>query len=150
MAKYLDSNGLTTLWSKIKSYVNDHSGGTAPSDLADYIVERGTSGIWTYEKWNSGVAKCWGSQSFTTAKANTAWGNVYYATLTSTIIFPSGLFTAAPKLQLSIDSAGGRFWVTSANDTTATNVGTIYNIAPQQYTGNSSAILYLEAKGTWK
>ena len=26
----------------------------------DYIVEQSTSGIWTYRKWNSGVAECWG------------------------------------------------------------------------------------------
>ena len=26
----------------------------------DYIVEQGTSGIWTYRKWNSGIAECWG------------------------------------------------------------------------------------------
>lgn len=25
----------------------------------DYIVEQGTSGIWTYRKWNSGIAECW-------------------------------------------------------------------------------------------
>ena len=27
----------------------------------DYIVEQGTSGRWTYEKWNSGKAACWGT-----------------------------------------------------------------------------------------
>lgn len=26
----------------------------------DYIVETGTNGIWTYEKWSSGKVKCWG------------------------------------------------------------------------------------------
>ena len=26
---------------------------------ADYIVSHGTSGIWTYRKWASGVAECW-------------------------------------------------------------------------------------------
>ena len=26
---------------------------------ADYIVSQGTSGIWTYRKWASGVAECW-------------------------------------------------------------------------------------------
>lgn len=26
---------------------------------ADYIVEQGVSGIWTYRKWASGVAECW-------------------------------------------------------------------------------------------
>jgi hypothetical protein len=31
----------------------------------DYIVEQGVSGIWTYRKWNSGIAECWGKQSAT-------------------------------------------------------------------------------------
>ena len=26
---------------------------------ADFVVEQGTSGIWTYRKWNSGVVDCW-------------------------------------------------------------------------------------------
>lgn len=32
---------------------------------ADYIVQRGTSGIWTYRKWNSGDAECWGTVTST-------------------------------------------------------------------------------------
>ena len=36
---------------------------TIPEPAADYIVEQGTSGIWTYRKWNSGVAECWGRTS---------------------------------------------------------------------------------------
>lgn len=32
---------------------------------ADYIVEEGTSGIWTYRKWNSGMAELWASPSQT-------------------------------------------------------------------------------------
>jgi len=28
--------------------------------IADYTVEVGQSGIWTYEKKASGIAKCWG------------------------------------------------------------------------------------------
>ena len=31
----------------------------------DYIVEQGTSGIWTYRKWKSGIAECWGNQDQT-------------------------------------------------------------------------------------
>ena len=31
----------------------------------DYVVEQGTSGIWTYRKWNSGNAECWGNVSIT-------------------------------------------------------------------------------------
>lgn len=29
----------------------------------DYIVEQGTKDIWTYRKWASGVAECWGRKS---------------------------------------------------------------------------------------
>ena len=29
----------------------------------DFIVEQGSSGIWTYRKWNSGIAECWGNSS---------------------------------------------------------------------------------------
>ena len=32
---------------------------------ADYIVSQGTSGIWTFRKWASGVAECWGAVSGT-------------------------------------------------------------------------------------
>lgn len=27
--------------------------------IKDYVVQQGTSGIWTYRKWNSGTAECW-------------------------------------------------------------------------------------------
>lgn len=27
---------------------------------SDYVVDYGTSGIWTYRKWDSGIAECWG------------------------------------------------------------------------------------------
>ena len=34
--------------------------------IGDYIVEQGTSGIWTYRKWNSGLGEYWGKeQGFT-------------------------------------------------------------------------------------
>ena len=31
------------------------------ADMADYIVERGTEGIWYWEKWASGKAVCYGT-----------------------------------------------------------------------------------------
>lgn len=43
----------------------------------DYIVEQGTDGIWTYQKWNSGIAECWGTASFIINSFNSA-GGIYY------------------------------------------------------------------------
>lgn len=41
--------------------------------LADFIVEQGTSGIWTYRKWSSGIAECWGD--YTAASVNISKNN---------------------------------------------------------------------------
>lgn len=41
---------------------------------SDYIVEQGTSGIWTYEKWNSGKAKCRGSTTYVADNFGAAFG----------------------------------------------------------------------------
>lgn len=33
--------------------------------FADFVIEQGTSGIWTYRKWNSGIAECWAYSQIT-------------------------------------------------------------------------------------
>ena len=44
----------------IKTKLNAHDKALS----VDYIVEQGTSGIWTYRKWNSGIAECWGKKTY--------------------------------------------------------------------------------------
>ena len=34
-------------------------GGAGTAPVADYVIEQGTSGVWFYRKWNSGLAECW-------------------------------------------------------------------------------------------
>lgn len=48
----------------------------------DYIVEQGTSDIWTWEKWNSGTIKMW-------CKTNTTNTNEYIAT--ASLSYPTGI-----------------------------------------------------------
>lgn len=43
----------------------------------DYIIEEGVSGIWTYEKWASGKAVCWGVRSVSVT-INNLWQNGVY------------------------------------------------------------------------
>lgn len=117
------------------------SGGT------DYIVEEGIEGIWSYRVWNSGFAEAWGTQTFTTMTASQSWGSLYYDVLASVLTFPNGLFSSAPDIQLTLNGQGGNFWVTISNDTSATNVGTIYAIAPTQITTNKAGVLHIYASG---
>ena len=43
------------------------------SVVGDYVTSVGTSGIWTYRKWNSGAAECWGV--YTASGVNIAKNN---------------------------------------------------------------------------
>ena len=67
--------------------------------IADYIVERGTSGIWTYRKLASGDAECWGTTS-KVANINIAQGNIY-TSQELTEAFPSTLFTDIKAVEVS-------------------------------------------------
>lgn len=96
---------------------------------ADYIVEQGTSGIWTYRKWNSGIAEC--------------WGRITISGLTATTNLPFTFANTSYETQVTLIN----------NSNTATNVTAIIsnvnsvtigvNIAP-----SGGARLYIIGK--WK
>ena len=57
----------------------------------DYVLEQGTSGIWTYRKWASGVAECWAKITQTVTPGG-AWAGTlnltpYVITVTTPIEF---------------------------------------------------------------
>lgn len=124
-------------------------GATPPSDRADYVVEQGTSGIWTYRKWNSGIAECWGTDTRSNVASTTAWGNLYYGTLVASS-WPSSIFTAAPSM-CSIHGRvnGGNGWITQTTNMSSSSVGTCYVITPTSTT-LSSVNLNIYAIGSWK
>ena len=67
----------------------------------DYIVEQGTSGIWTYRKWNSGIAECWGRKTWSSSVAiTTSWGGIYESVPQAGIEYPSNLFIESPVLTM--------------------------------------------------
>ena len=47
-----------------------------PVKVADFVIAQGTSGIWAYRKWNSGIAEAWGISTGTTDA-----GGIYHASL---------------------------------------------------------------------
>lgn len=76
----------------------------------DYVVEQGTSGIWTYRKWNSGVAECWGIHTMTSAATKT-WGTLYYSdTLTPRLNYPF-TFTSRPQENVFLRGSSVAGWV---------------------------------------
>ena len=120
-------------------------------NTSDYIVEKGTSGIWTYEKYNSGFARCYGAQS-DTVSCTTAWGAVYINSGFNTYSnLPSGLFVGVSGESLTIDSVNAS--VTTVSMSTF-NLTTEHTSAVQFIRGTSAAnipvTLYWEVRGRWK
>jgi hypothetical protein len=56
--------------------------------INDFVVEQGTSGIWTYRKWASGVAECWGIRTVNEAKIDQAWESLYYGACPAPLSYP--------------------------------------------------------------
>ncbi len=109
---------------------------------ADYVVEEGTSGIWTYRKWNSGVAECWGlkTESVTCAVISSPW----IRGAMSATNFPSGLFIDKPVILVSGYAAS---WMV-AGTTTETSIAYIY--VYDVSAGTTTRYANLHAIGRWK
>lgn len=67
--------------------------------IADYVVEQGTSGIWTYRKWNSGVAECWGVETSSSSSTTSTEGGLFFRIVYST--FPTSFFIAVPVVEVT-------------------------------------------------
>ena len=118
---------------------------TATCGLADFIVEQGTSGIWTYRKWNSGIAECWGTYTDNRSSTQfTSTGNIFYRTVTN-LGFPTSLFNSAPTVNLTSNFANVgaiSLWDVTASSISFSEVSAV----------NTARIVYvqIDAKGTWK
>ena len=101
------------------------------SPLADFVIQQGTSGAWTYRKWKSGIAECWCQYSFTTA-ISTAWGVLYES---GAIALPNFPFTFAeiPHVHISTENSNYAMFVergSSSSWSTTTNPGKIFAVRP--------------------
>ena len=80
------------------------------NNTKDYVVAQGTSGIWTYRKWNSGLAECWGVYTMNSA-ATKAWGTLYYSdTLAPRINYPF-TFTSRPQESVFLHGSSVAGWI---------------------------------------
>lgn len=117
---------------------------------ADYVVEQGTetvSGtVWTYRKWNSGIAECWANASFYVSYS--AWGYVYssgYGQWT----YPTGLFIAEPTCIIAPVTGNGDAWLYGAGGASNTKTTKVaYCRATSASAGTGYVRIY--SIGKWK
>jgi len=79
---------------------NGSSGGGSGGGV-DYVIEQGSSGIWSYRKWWSGIAECWSYyQPTKTGRSTTMLGLSGYVYETGSISLPF-TFATAPTVTFS-------------------------------------------------
>ena len=107
---------------------------------SDFVVETGTSGIWTYRKWYSGLAECWGKKTGTITNIAKAWGNLYVGeTYIDRVQYPF-TFMAAPNEQAKVytqASAVILFAESAGSGVNTTTHTAMYNIARGNAVSNS-------------
>ena len=106
----------------------------------DYIVEEGTSSIWTYRKWNSGIAECWGTYS-KSINANTT-------DLANYINYPF-TFTSTPCIAIGL-MAGGADLYKAHIELSSTNATQVRLVMMNAYSSAVTMKVNIYAIGRWK
>lgn len=110
----------------------------------DYIVAQGTSGIWFYRKWNSGLAEFWGGKEIKGIGSVTA----------PAVDFPFPLTSLLYKGASAIYSSGQKgVYVLSGTGASIGLVNTGVYVIKQDITDNNTttvAFIQYNVKGLWK
>lgn len=115
--------------------------------LADFIVEQGISGNWTYRKWNSGIAECWAETDCMISWEGSS--PVYYSSTKPQPIFPDRLFVSVPVVSVSAPNTNSAYVVpciiSVSKDSLSLAFGRFYG-----GTNDVSANIKMYAIGKWK
>lgn len=115
------------------------------NNTADYVIEQGTQGDWTYRKWNSGFAECWRNVSVTPSTVNGT--NNLTLTLPFTFANTSYNVTITPaKASMYVDR-----WGDSATDGAITHTTTNFTMAYNYAYSTAYAVSFnVVVNGKWK
>lgn len=135
-----DSNGW--LYKRTPAELKSDMGVVTP---ADYVVERGTSSGWNYEKWNSGVVKAWRETTSSNLGAAQDGGvNGWYYRIYS-MALPSGMFKTITSAMCNCRWGTGISFA-SARNVTTTSFEAVY-LSNQN---GGAGTFWHEVIGTWK
>lgn len=114
--------------------------------IADYPVEVGRSGIWTYRKWASGIAECWGHTATESIAFSNSSGYGYWIERTQSL--PAGLFTSIDKGDADRFGQGSTLITAAVNTIVDNNTFRYYVWAT--LSGTVPCAISFDFKGRWK
>ena len=116
--------------------------------VADFIIEQGTSGIWTYEKWASGKMVCWGKEAYTVSFPNT-WGGLYETNKIEGETYPIE-FAEKPVSIITVQDGCACWLVPDASQGTATKTCDFYLERASATTSSVGVGISFYIIGKWK
>ena len=114
--------------------------------INDFVIEQKTEGIWTYEKWASGKAVCWGRKEYIT-EITATWG-AWYVSTTFSENYPFE-FVEAPSCHFCVDGGTACTIINdSGTSSTKSHTGNLFLARPT----SSSAMVFVAfyVIGRWK
>ena len=116
----------------------------------DYVVSSGIDGIWTYQKWKSGIAKCWGTVVLTTNIQNAFEGiELFHDSKMKSVKYPL-TFTDVPSETATLQSPGAIAWLASKSKNTTSTSGVYIIISPDKQSTNAIYNISLQVEGSWR
>ena len=123
---------------------------TAPE--TDYVVSSGINGSWSYQKWNSGIAKCWGTFELETLIQLAIGNDLLYQSNNELkqIDYPFA-FKEKPSESATVQSAGSLVWLASAKNLNTTKKSASYSlISPDKVINTATYTVTVKVEGLWK
>ena len=134
-----------------KKYVDDTIAYAMNETQADYVVEQGASGIWTYRKWASGKAECWGRKHITTSMSQVTNNTFYYLNTSFPETDYPFVFTAAPSELVTYHAPSSHMgWVYSQWENTNSHSGQYCAMRWNSVTSEADVYLDYYVVGMWK
>lgn len=115
--------------------------------MKDYVVEEGTSGIWQYRKWNSGLMEAWIIEDLESSTTPEALIGGMYGSVN--VAIPQGFISAPRGVSSARLGTGAGFTFTIPQDTQQIIVGILGNqgISGEQIDATIHSIILT---GKWK
>lgn len=118
------------------------------SQLVDFVVQAGANGIWTWRKWASGIAECWGTIAPAAHNITTTWGSLFIKdNAIARTSYPFN-FTDVPVVSMTLYNTTGNCWYYTG--TQGTNALTPAFGLARGTSGSVTTGAQITAIGRWK
>lgn len=117
---------------------------------ADTVIDLGSSGDWTYQKWESGIARCWCVKEVSVENM-TLLGATGFCQSNNIAIGDYPIeFKNPPSETASVQSTNGLVWLVSKNKNTKSASGEYVIISTTAQVLPAKYLISIQVEGHWK